>query len=163
MCESRLFKCLVVGLVAAFSLVSCAMSPEQRHPLLPVLRQLGSDLPVRRTELMNKCHLKDVPSTRLNMGLRGGWGGVFECWSFPDGTKLIGRFHVYCGGFKIVIDDSKLHLADDPGFSSKVIPKVPAPTWFNEIELVDRDGRILFSNERRPVVTKAHGSVLPGN
>lgn len=161
--HNRFFLIFTAGLVAAMHLVSCSTVPKQEHPLLPLLRQLGADLPVRRTELVAKCHLKNVPSTRMMMGLRGGWGGTFESWSLPDGGALIGRFNTYSGGYKVVRDNSNEAGADRSYPFPGGIPKVPATTWFNEVVLVDREKHIRFSNEKRPAALGSHGSLLPGN
>ena len=150
-------RCLMLALVSAFTLASCGTVPKKEHELLSPVRQMGSDLPVRRAELIARCHLKGVPSTRLLMGLRGGWGGIFESWSLPDGGKLIARFNTYSGGFKVVRSDP----SDGHYSFSAEIPEVPATTWFNEVVLVDDKDHILFSNEKRPPVQNRGGKKLP--
>lgn len=161
---NRAVKHMTLAMVAA-ACVSCSTSPKQEHVLLSTVRQLGSDLPVRRSELIARCFLKDVPSFRLPMGLRGGWGGTFEEWELPDGGKLIARFNSYAGGFKIVVTElDNLLKADGRYPFPEGFAQIPAPTWFNELVLVDHEEHVLYSNEKRPPLRERNGRIsLPGS
>ncbi len=149
-------------MAAAAVLISCSGAPKKEHALLSTLRQMGSDLPVRRTELIAKCHFKNSPSTRHYMGMRAGWGGTFESWPLPDGGKVNARFNSYSGGFKLNKTRIDLLLKQDAKYpSSGGISEVPATTWFNEVSLVDHNGHTLYFNEKRPTVKFRGGEKLP--
>lgn len=145
-------------LLAAAALISCSIGPKKENELLAPLRLMGADLPVRRTELIAKCHLEDVPSTRRSMGLRGGWGGIVETWSLPYGGEVVAKFNIYSGGFTLVKTHSHLSPNFDANYSS---PKIPAETWFNGLGLLDTKGRILYSHEKLPPVKDRGGKKLP--
>jgi len=128
----------------------CAL-PKQEDPLLAKLRALGADLPVRRSELIAECGLKNSFSTRLHMGLRGGWGGVYEEWLLVDGSTLIGYHHRFVGIIRIdrqQIDDLLKNSGDTPLPFQSGMAAPPPTTWFNGLALVDRKNRVLYSNSK---------------
>lgn len=122
-------------------------------PLLATVRAIGSDLPVRRSELIRRCGLKPLDSQRSPMGRRGGWAGIREEWRLPDGCRLVGYFQTYSQNVLIIPDPLR---ADGTFVDSLLLPQPePAPTtWFNSLKLFDKDGKQLADYTKLPAVNR---------
>jgi hypothetical protein len=131
-------------------LTSCE-TPQNEHALIPTIRRLGADLPVRSKELLSECELESVSSTRLHQGLRGGWGGVAEIWQLPDGARVVATFSFYAGGWRIVtpMDPVSAVHYDKLPFTAAESPS--RPKWYNGISFLDSKGRIRYRAEKLPL------------
>lgn len=146
----------LVACMTGCLLSGCAMAePAKPDPLVATLKVIGSDLPVRRSELIRRCRLQALPSQRNSCGMRNGWTAVREEWQLPGGLTLFGYFKVYRGPAVIVPDKPRADgsYVDYPTLEPE--PQPAPPTWFNTLMLLDKDKNVVADFSNLPKVVRS--------
>lgn len=151
-CSSIILLALLASVMSCLPTGCASVKATQSTPLDVALGEMGGDLPVRRSELIQRCGLQTVPSQRSSGGMRGGWAAVREEWQLLDGRILVARFNIFRGPVVIVPDKPR---ADGTFVDFPVLNPEPQPsptTWFNALTLLDRGGRVIADFSKLPAV-----------